>query len=152
MTRAEQARAYFMEGYNCAQSVTMAFAEDMGMDADAAARMASSFGAGLGRLREVCGAVSGMALVTGCIYGYSDPKADQEKAEQYAVIQKMAGQFREQNGSIICRELLDGINRDTNPVPEVRTEAYYAARPCARLVYEAAEIMEKEMERRKEGK
>ena len=149
MTHAEKAKAYFEEGYNCAQAVTLAFAEEMGMEKDEAAKMASSFGGGLGRLREVCGCVSGMALAAGALYGYSDPKAKEEKADHYALVQKLANAFKERNGSIICRELLAGINNDTNPVPEERTESYYKKRPCADLAYMAAEILEKEMERRR---
>ncbi len=150
MTHAEQAKAYFEEGCNCAQAVTLAFADEMGLERDAAARMASSFGGGLGRLREVCGCVSGMALAAGALYGYSDPKAKTAKADHYALIQKLTGRFRERAGSIICRELLAGINSDTNPVPEERTESYYQKRPCADLAYLAAQILEEEM-RAREG-
>lgn len=150
MTHAEKAKAYFEEGYNCAQAVTLAFAEEMGLDKAQAARLASSFGGGLGRLREVCGCVSGMALAAGAVYGYSDPKARGEKADHYALIQKLANGFKEKNGSIICRELLAGINNDTNPVPEERSEIYYKKRPCADLAYMAAEILETEMKRRTE--
>ena len=145
MTHAEKAKAYFEEGYNCAQAVTLAFAEEMGISKGIAATMASSFGGGLGRLREVCGCVSGMALAAGALFGYSDPKAKEEKAEHYALIQKLADEFKERNGSIICRELLSGINNDTNPVPEERTESYYKKRPCAELCFIAAEILEKEI-------
>ena len=148
MTRAEKAKAYFEQGYNCAQAVTLAFADEMGLKPEEAAKLASSFGGGFGRLREVCGCVSGMALAAGAIYGYSDPKAMEEKAEHYALVQKLAGEFKERNGSIICRELLDGINNDTNPVPEERTESYYKKRPCADFAYAAADILEKEMEAR----
>ena len=150
MTHAEKAKAYFEEGYNCAQAVTLAFAEEMGVEKEIAAKMASSFGGGLGRLREVCGCVSGMALAAGALYGYSDPKAKEEKAEHYALIQKLANEFKERNGSIICRELLAGINNNTNPVPEERTENYYKKRPCAELAYIAAEILEEEMKCRVE--
>lgn len=148
MTHAEKAKVYFEQGYNCAQAVTLAFADEMGVDEVTAAKMASSFGGGLGRLREVCGCVSGMALVVGVLYGYSDPKAKEEKAEHYALIQRLANEFKERNGSIICRELLTGINSDTQPVPEERTEAYYKMRPCADLAYVATEILEKEIKRR----
>lgn len=150
MTHGEKAKAYFEEGYNCAQAVTLAFAEEMGLDQAQAAKMASSFGGGLGRLREVCGCVSGMALAAGAIYGYSDPKARVEKADHYALIQKLANEFKKENGSIICRELLAGINNDTNPVPEERTESYYKKRPCADLAYMAAEILEEEIKSRME--
>ena len=148
MTHAEKAKAYFEQGYNCAQAVTLAFADEMGLKPEEAAKLASSFGGGFGRLREVCGCVSGMALAAGAICGYSDPKAKEEKAEHYALIQKLAGEFKEKNGSIICRELLEGINNDTNPVPEERTESYYKKRPCADFAYAAADILEKEMEAR----
>lgn len=148
MTHAEKAKEYFEEGYNCAQAVTLAFAEEMGLNEEMAAKMASSFGGGLGRLREVCGCVSGMALAAGALYGYDDPKAQEEKAELYALLQKLAGEFKERNGSIICRELLDGINNDTNPVPEARTDSYYKTRPCAGFVYAAAEILDEELKRR----
>ena len=148
MTHGEKAKAYFEQGYNCAQAVTLAFAEEMGVEKEMAAKMASSFGGGLGRLREVCGCVSGMALAAGALYGYSEPEAKEEKANHYALIQKLANEFKERNGSIICRELLAGINNDTNPVPEERTESYYKKRPCAELAYVAAQILEEEMAHR----
>ena len=103
MTHGEKAKAYFEQGYNCAQAVTLAFAEEMGLDKDSAAKMVSSFGGGLGRLREVCGCVSGMALAAGALYGYSDPEAKEAKADHYALIQKLAEAFKEKTGSMICR-------------------------------------------------
>lgn len=148
MTHGEKARAYFMEGYNCAQAVALAFADEMGVTPEMAARMSSSFGGGLGRMREVCGSVSGMALAAGAIFGYDDPKAPdaaEQKKEHYARIQKLAEEFKAQNGSIICRELLAGINSDTAPTPEKRTAEYYKKRPCVELVVMAAEILEKEL-------
>lgn len=161
MTKGEQAKAYFLEGYNCAQAVTLAFAEEMGLEKEEAARLASSFGGGFSRLREVCGCVSGMALAAGAICGYSDPKAREEKANHYARVQKLAGAFRERTGSIICRELLAGVGRsdgsdggggaqsdvgqDTRPVPEERTETYYKKRPCPELAALAANILEQEL-------
>ena len=107
MTHAEKARELFMEGYNCSQSVVGAFAQELGMEKETAMKLASSFGAGMGRLREVCGTVSGMFLIAGLAYGYSDPKAREEKAEHYKRIQTLAARFREKNGTIICRELLE---------------------------------------------
>ena len=148
MTKSELAEAYFLEGYNCAQAVALAFADEMGLEKDQIAKMASSFGGGLGRLREVCGCVSGMAMAAGAIFGYDDPKAEdaaEQKKEHYARIQKLAGAFKEENGSIICRELLEGINGDTKPTPEARTETYYKKRPCVKLAGMAAEILEREM-------
>ncbi len=147
MDHGEKARELFLEGYNCSQAVAGAFCEEMGMDLETAARLASSFGGGLGRLREVCGCVSGMALAAGAICGYSDPKDKEAKTKHYQLIQELAGEFKKENGSIICRELLAGINNDTNPVPEDRTETYYKKRPCPQLAACAAEILEKKLKR-----
>lgn len=104
--KAQRAKALFLEGYNCAQAVAGAFAPEMGLSVDAAARLASGFGGGMGRMREVCGAVSGMTLAASALRGYNDPKAGPEKTDTYAMIQELAGRFRAENGSIICRELL----------------------------------------------
>ncbi len=145
MTHAEKARELFMEGYNCSQAVVGAFAEELGMEKATAMKLASSFGAGMGRLREVCGTVTGMFLIAGLKYGYSDPKAKEEKASHYKRIQTLAAQFREKNGTIICRELLEKRMKkpvDTSPIPEERTEQYYKQRPCVAVVMQAAEIME----------
>ena len=148
-SRGELARELFHEGYNCSQAVTLAFADKLaehGIDKETAAMMASSFGGGIGRLREVCGCVSGMALVCGVLEGYADPKASTEKQEHYKRIQELAEAFKERNGSYICRELLAGaagVHADTKPVPEARTEEYYKKRPCADLAACAADILEK---------
>lgn len=101
--KAQRAKALFLEGYNCAQAVAGAFAPEMGLSVDAAARLASGFGGGMGRMREVCGAVSGMTLAASALRGYNDPKAGPEKTDTYAMIQELAGRFRAENGSIICR-------------------------------------------------
>ena len=139
---AERARALFMEGYNCAQAVACAFEDVTGLDIAAAARMASSFGGGLGRLREVCGVVSGAALVLGIARGYADPKDYEAKKAHYALIQEFARRFREKNGSIICRELLAGTGATMDAVPQPRTPDVYEKRPCPRLAWEAARIVE----------
>lgn len=142
ISKREIAMTNFKLGYNCAQAVVLAFSDEMGVDRKTLARLSSSFGGGMGRLREVCGSVSGMFLVDGMLYGYEDPKAFEEKAEHYAGIQELAAQFREKNGSIVCKELL-GISGVQKPVPERRTEEYYRKRPCIELVGDAAEIMER---------
>ena len=103
MGHGERAKQLFMEGYNCSQAVLGAFCEECGLDFKTAMKMSSSFGGGMGRLREVCGAVSGMFMVAGLLYGYDDPKGQAEKTEHYERIQKLAQQFREENGSIVCR-------------------------------------------------
>ena len=104
------------------------------------ARLASSFGGGMGRMREVCGAVSGMLMVAGVLYGYDTPGDDTVKKAHYTLVQNLAGEFREKNGSIICREILK--NPPSDPAPSARTAEYYASRPCARMVYTAANILE----------
>ena len=148
-SRGDRTRELFREGYNCSQAVTLAFADELearGISREMAAGLASSFGGGLGRLREVCGCVSGMALVCGALEGYTDPKAAAEKQDHYKRIQKLVKAFKDENGSYICRELLAGINTDTNPMPEARTESYYKKRPCAELAACAADILERHLE------
>ena len=140
MNHVERAVDLFVEGYNCAQAVAAAFGDLTGLDEKTAAKMASCFGGGMGRMREVCGAVSGMLMVAGILYGYDDPKATKEKRELYAQVQAMAGQFREELGSIVCRDLLKNPPSDPNPTP--RTEQFYKDRPCARMVATAARIMD----------
>lgn len=140
MDRGEAAGKYFMEGYNCAQSVAMAFADLMGMEPKQAAKMASSFGGGMGRMREVCGAVSGMLLAAGMLYGYDDPTDPNLKKNHYVLVQTLAGRFREQAGSIVCREILKNPPSDPNPTP--RTADFYAKRPCVRLIISAARILD----------
>lgn len=148
---AEKARGLFEQGYNCAQSVFAAFCDDMGLDFEAALKIASSFGGGMGRLREVCGAVTAMFMIAGIQLGYTDPGDDEGKAGHYELIQSLAFRFKEQNGSYICRELLGLDAGPDDPAPEARNEAYYQARPCADLVACAAGLIEetilkKEME------
>mgnify|MGYP005982484999 FL=1 len=142
MNKSEKAKDLFMKGYSCSQSVLGAFAEDLRIDFDTAMMLSSSFGAGMGRMREVCGAVSGMFMVAGLKYGYSDPKDKTAKAEHYKRIQELAVMFKEKNRYIVCRQLLGLEGNDTNYVPAERTKEYYKKRPCAELVGDAAEIME----------
>ena len=140
MTRAEKAAELFLNGYNCAQAVAVAFCDVTGMEEKAAAKLASSFGGGMGRMREVCGAVSGMLMVAGILYGYDATDDDGAKMAHYALVQDLAGQFRDQVGSIVCREILKNPPSDPSPTP--RTEEFYKMRPCARMVYLATEIMD----------
>ena len=142
MTRREMAMANFMKGYNCSQSIVLAFSDMLDIDEKSLLKMASSFGGGMGRLREVCGSVSGMFMVAGLLYGYDGPETGQVKADHYARIQELAHRFEEQHGSIVCRELL-GLNvRHDVPVPEARTTEYYKKRPCPEIIGDAAEILE----------
>lgn len=144
MKHREAAIEYFKQGYNCAQAVVVAFGDVTGLSERESARLASSFGGGLGRLREVCGTVSGMAIVAGILYGFDDPRDPQAKQEHYALVQKLAGRFREQNGSIVCRELL-GDRSAVRTAPDPRTAEYYKKRPCVELVGMVADILDEEI-------
>ncbi|MBC3887021.1 hypothetical protein GH810_01655 [Acetobacterium paludosum] len=140
-THACQARELFKKGYNCSQSVFAAFCDETGIDIETALKISSSFGGGMGRLREVCGAVTAMFMIAGIKYGYTDPRDDVKKAEHYKRIQTLAFKFKECNGSYICRDLLNMDGTD-NPIPAARTDEYYQTRPCEQLVGIAAEIMD----------
>ena len=150
MNRPEKAAELFFNGYNCAQAVMVAFADVTGLEEKYAARMISSFGGGMGRLREVCGAVSGMLAVAGILYGYDDPTDDDAKHKHYQLVQELAEKFRSEAGSIVCREILK--NPPSDPAPSPRTAQYYAERPCARMVYLAAKILEDHIETHPIGK
>ena len=143
MNRPDKAEELFRKGYNCSQSVFAAFADELGMSVEEAAKIASPFGAGFGKLREVCGAVSGMTLAAGYLKGYDDPADYESKKALYALIQKMCAEFEEQKGTIICRELLGLQKGEDLSEPSVRTEEYYKSRPCISACRTAAEIAEK---------
>lgn len=139
--RAEQAREYFTSGYNCAQSVFLAYRDITGIDEVLAATISAPFGGGMGRLREVCGAVSGMTMVAGFIAPNSQPNDNENKKNCYATVQALAEEFRAENGSIICRELLGLAQQKDDPTPSPRTGEYYKRRPCAEYVAIAARIV-----------
>ena len=141
MDHSLQAAELFLQGYNCAQAIAVAFSDVTGLQKDFSARMASSFGGGMGRMREVCGAVSGMLMVAGLLYGYDSNSDDTAKKVHYTLVQELAGEFREEIGSIVCREILK--NPPSDPTPSPRTEEYYKQRPCARMVYTAAQILDR---------
>lgn len=142
MTRKDKAMQYFLDGYNCAQSVVLAFEDILTIDARAAIKAASPFGGGMGRLREVCGSVSGMFMVLGYVAGYDDAKDNEGKKKLYEQVQALAHQFEEENGSIVCRDLLGLTVKKEDATPSERTESYYKKRPCKELVGNAAEILE----------
>ena len=142
MTRKDKAMQSFKDGYNCAQCMVLAFEDMLTMDVDTALKLAAPFGGGMGRLREVCGSVSGMFMVFGYLKGYSHPDDYENKKDLYAHIQELARRFEEENGSIVCRELLGLEVKKENPTPEKRTDAYYKKRPCGELVGCATEILE----------
>lgn len=139
--RAERARNYFKDGYNCSQSVFMAYSDLFDMSPDMAARISSSFGGGMGRLREVCGTCTGMFMIASLAIPANNPADKEAKMKNYTMVQELAEEFRKENGSIICRELLGLDHKKDEPKPEERTEAYYKKRPCGELVYLAATIV-----------
>ena len=141
---AELARNNFLKGYNCAQAVAIAFSEEMGMSEAELAKLASSFGGGMGKMREVCGAVSGALLVYGAVHGNSDPDDADAKKAHYARVQEFAARFKAEHETIICRELLKNIalKKENTSEPEARTDEYYRVRPCVRFVESAARILE----------
>ena len=143
--RAESARENFLSGYGCAQSVLLAYADLTGLDETTLAKLGSSFGGGMGRLREVCGGVTGAFAVLGFVCGYDDPTDKEGKSRHYADIRELARRFTEKTGggSIVCREILQnaGLSGDKGGEAEARTAEYYEKRPCPDLVYLAAEAL-----------
>lgn len=140
--KGELAEKLFREGYNCAQAVFCAFCDETGLSTDEAARIASSFGGGMGRLREVCGAVSGAFLVLGAVRGYSSPGDPEAKKRHYGTVREFARRFQDEFGSIVCRDLLAGVTTTAGGDPEPRTPEFYKKRPCPALIRRAAEIAE----------
>lgn len=137
--KAEQAKEHFLQGYNCAQAVLLAFKDETGLETETLLKLSSSFGSGLGMQREVCGAVSGVCMAAGIVYGYSDPKDHKNKVKHYGLIKNLSEKFKETNGSIVCKELLGFV-----PARSVLKK-----RPCADLVYEAAKIMAEHISKNK---
>ncbi|MDO5309293.1 MAG: C-GCAxxG-C-C family protein [Planctomycetia bacterium] len=140
--RALKAKENFENGFNCCQATLLAFGDLTGLDPETSCKIASSFGGGIGRLREVCGAFSGACMALGMICGSNDPNDKQSKTNQYKQIQTFAEQFRRDNGSIICRELLGLQEKQSEPTPETRTTQYYHKRPCALLCAYATHTLE----------
>lgn len=146
--RVEKAKRLFKEGgYNCCQAVVLAYNDLFGLDDETAAAVSSGFGGGMGRMREVCGAVSGMTMLAGLMKPASDPSVKDWRTANYALVQKMAGEFRDMNGSIVCKELLGLVPMGSgtpapkeSPEPSDRTPEYYKKRPCEELVGIAARI------------
>ncbi|MFA7675471.1 MAG: C-GCAxxG-C-C family protein [Endomicrobiia bacterium] len=152
MKKSECAKELFQKGYNCSQSVLCAFCDDIGIDFDTALKISSSFGGGMGRLREVCGAVTAMFMVAGIKYGYTDPKDQKAKAQHYKLIQLLAKKFSDKYGYIVCRDLLGLDKQKSDYIPSERTKEYYQKRPCVELVCYAADILEELILTEKESK
>lgn len=141
--RVRKASELFMAGYGCCQSVVAAFADMYGMEHEMALRVGAGFGGGVGRLRMMCGAVSGMVVLAGLHCGAVEGQDRTGKAECYKVVQELLARFKEKNGSVVCADLLAqaGCATDSSThVPDERTPAYYSTRPCARKVEDAARI------------
>ena len=141
--KAEEARSLFRSGANCAQSVLVPFAAECGMSEEEAMKLASSFGAGMGRLREVCGALSAAFMVLGVKRGYACLDCKDVKDAHYACVQRFAAAFKEAHGSLLCRDLLGLGEGPDSPISEPRTEAYYAERPCETFIAFAADRLER---------
>ena len=139
---AEKACELFAGGMNCAQSVFAAFSDITGLDGEFALRISSSFGGGMGRMREVCGTCSAIFMVAGILYGLGENFTHEDKTAHYKRIQELASRFREKHDTIICRDLLKGLSVTSTPEPEKRTAQYYKVRPCIKFVRTAAEILE----------
>lgn len=142
VSRVEQAVSTFEEGYTCAQSVFATYADLFGMDRQTALKLSSPMGGGIGRMREVCGVVSSMALLAGLKEGNTDPANEEGKERIYLLVRQMAEKFKEKHGTIICRELLGIDGMEESARPSERTEEYYKSRPCSQLVATASRIIE----------
>lgn len=137
------AERLFKEGCNCSQAVFAAFAKEIGLEKELALRLSSSFGGGIGRLREVCGALGAMELVAGAVCGYSDVSNKKIKDGHYALVQRLANEFKKEFGSYYCRDILK--TDDTSPVSTERTADFYETRPCLSCIKTACDILDKEL-------
>ena len=140
-SRADKAKRMFLEGYNCSQCVVVSFCDLFGVDENIALRMSASFGGGMGRMREVCGAFSGIIMVLGLFAGQTEGEDQEAKKENYRLVQEAAELFRAENRSIICREILGLEKAEGTFVPAPRTEEYYKKRPCPETIRGAAQIL-----------
>ncbi len=142
MTEKQKAKELFLEGYNCAQAVFVAFCHRFNMDEETAKKVSAGLGGGVGRMREVCGAVSGAAMALGSVVAATDGSDAESKQKNYELIREFADRFKKRNTTIICRELLElKINMESTAKPEDRTHEYYKKRPCLKMVEDAAEIV-----------
>ena len=142
MSHKEKAAELFNNGYNCAQAVFGAFGDVTGIDFEIGMKLSSSFGGGMGKMREVCGACTGAFAVAGALWGYTDANDNEAKKEHYALIRRISDEFKDKHKTIICDSLLKGIANTKGNDPAERTPEYYAVRPCCRFVMDAAEILD----------
>ena len=141
-SRVDEAVKMFESGFNCCQSVFATYADVFGLDRETALKLASPMGGGVGKMREICGAVSAMALLEGLKEGNSDENNQEAKTEVYENVQGMSEKFKFMNGSIICRQLLSDLEANKNPAPSERNAQYYGTRPCSKFVADASKIIE----------
>lgn len=143
--RVERAKALFKQGFNCSQAVCAACADIYGIDEQTALRIAASFGGGIGRMRQTCGAACGMFILAGLENGSATPGDAEGKKQNYTLVQDLAAKFKQENGSLICAELLGIAPKPQEPTPEARTENYYQKRPCVEMVANAVRIYLEEL-------
>lgn len=148
MTYKEKAGALFLEGYNCSQAVFTAFSERFGIDEETAKKISAGLGGGVGRQREVCGAVSAGAMVIGLICSATDGSDSESKKKNYELVREFCNSFKERHGTIICRDMLKiSAQKQESAKPDERTEEYYKNRPCLKVVEDAAEILSEMLEK-----
>ena len=146
MDRGTVAKELFENGYNCSQAIVLAFKDLLDIKEEDLKAISSSFGGGISRLREVCGCISGMAIVFGYLYGNYDVNNTDAKANHYKLIQKLSLEFKEKFNTYNCAELLNIKKEVSVPVPEKRSKEYYEARPCGKYIYYMAKLMQEYIE------
>ena len=150
MNEVKKARELFLEGFNCSQSVFCAFSDRFGIDESTAKKISAGLGGGVGRQREVCGAVSGAAMVLGSITAATEGDDEKSKGVNYELVRQFSEEFKKLHKTIICRDLLKLAAEKKEPAtPDARTEDYYKTRPCLKLVEDAAEILTRMIEENK---
>ena len=149
MEKGKMAKQLFENGYNCSQAIVLAFKDELNIEEKTLLSLSSSFGGGISRLREVCGCISGMAIVLGVLYGDYDPLDNNAKANHYQLIQKLSLKFKEKFSSYICADLLDKVKQVDSYIPEIRNKEYYANRPCGKYISYMADLIKQEIDERK---
>jgi len=144
-SRVNTAVDYFMSGYNCAQAVFAAYCDLFGIPAEQGLLISAGLGGGVGRMREVCGTIVGSAMILGLAYGNTDTSDVKTKAELYKRVQTLASEFKEENGTIICRDLVGNLAKNKDYIPDERTAEYYKKRPCVKIVGDAARLLEQQL-------
>ena len=152
MTRTEKAKHLFEDlGFNCAQAVAGAFADELSLSEDMLLRLSSAFGGGFGRMREMCGAVSGMTIVFGALYGFGTEQGSFDKATLYEVERELISEFSKEIGSFLCRDILGADKATVGGTPSERTQKFYNERPCTKCVMTAVSILDDFISSQKNG-